>query len=188
MEIPLSTWALTLATSVFLASHLVGREGKVFAFDASTSTFKYLAQNLAGHQNIDAFHLAVSDKTGKKISFYEFPVLYSEFNSLNADQYESESWFKKIKPKKIEVDSVTMDDFITRFNCRPSLIKIDVEGGELEVLNGMFDSLQKIKPPIIMEFSSLNTKNKPHWQSYELLKNQDYNPYLINSEGGNYFL
>ncbi len=166
-----------------LASKIVGEKGKVYAFDASASTFQVLAKNLVGHKNIDAFHLAISDRSGKKLSFYEFPVLYSEFNSRFTSQYEGESWYKKIKPKKIVVNSVTLDHFLSRFRGKPHLIKLDLEGGELDALRGMTATLKTVRPQIVMEFSSQASKNDVHWKACELLQENYYHPHYISPKG-----
>ncbi|WP_457811050.1 FkbM family methyltransferase [Sinorhizobium meliloti] len=52
----------------------------------------------------------------------------------------------------LEVDVTTLDDAIARHGLRPpSLVKIDVEGAEIEVLRGMTETLRTHRPSIIYE-------------------------------------
>ena len=62
-----------------LAAKCIGTKGKILAFEPSKSTFELLQKNTAAHPNIRIFNNAVSDSS-EIISFYEFPVLYSEYN------------------------------------------------------------------------------------------------------------
>ena len=48
------------------------------------------------------------------------------------------------------VDRVVVDEGITRV----ALVKIDVEGGELDVLRGMTGTLRRHKPTLLVEFHS----------------------------------
>jgi FkbM family methyltransferase len=53
--------------------------------------------------------------------------------------------------KQEGVKSISLDKFITDTNIIPSLIKIDVEGAEFNVLNGAKELLSQYKPKIILE-------------------------------------
>ena len=53
------------------------------------------------------------------------------------------------------VVSVTLDELLQEF-AEPSLVKIDVEGAELEVLRGATTLLQRIRPTIVVEVSTEN--------------------------------
>jgi hypothetical protein len=52
----------------------------------------------------------------------------------------------------ISVTTVSVDDWVSRSGSRPpSVVKIDVEGAELDVLSGMTRTLREICPAIIYE-------------------------------------
>lgn len=165
-----------------LASKLVGLKGKVVAFEASPKTFNILNKNKLTTKNIEAHNLAISD-TDAELTFYEFPNLYAEYNSLDISQFENEQWFKKYKPEQINVKSVILDDFFHTKNMKPSIIKIDVEGAEFKVLNGTKHCLQNNSPIIVMEHLSDERGNKAHVQAGNLLKSFGYKTYLINNSG-----
>jgi FkbM family methyltransferase len=50
-----------------------------------------------------------------------------------------------------DVKTITIDKYVSDTNIIPSLIKIDVEGAELNVLQGSQNILEKYKPKIILE-------------------------------------
>ena len=77
-----------------LAAHLVGNSGKVYGIEPAKGTFEVLKENVSAKNNISIYHNAVSDKQ-EVVSFYEFPVLYSEYNAMNVDKFENESWMQK---------------------------------------------------------------------------------------------
>jgi FkbM family methyltransferase len=51
----------------------------------------------------------------------------------------------------IGVQAVTLDAFAAGFNPLPDVIKIDVEGGEAEVLQGARDAIRRHSPTLIIE-------------------------------------
>jgi len=165
-----------------LAAKLTGSSGKVFAFEAAKNTFGVLNRNAAGLQQVKAMHNAVSDSS-ETISFYEFPVLYSEYNSMNVGQFENEAWINKYKPAKTEVKAVRLDDFVKQQQVVPSFIKIDVEGAEDKVIAGGLETFGKHAPVIVMEFLSAERLNAPHQAAANLLKELGYKTYIINKEG-----
>ena len=55
-------------------------------------------------------------------------------------------------PGKIEVEAVTVDDLVAAGRLpRPSVVKIDVEGAEEDVLAGMAETLATVGPTLIVE-------------------------------------
>lgn len=166
-----------------LSAQIVGTEGKVYAFDASEASFSLLSHNTAQRENISVFHNAVGDQQGQELEFFEFPVFFSEFNTRFAEQYQNESWFQRIQPKAIKVKGVMIDHFVNLHNVQPDLIKVDVEGAEYEVLNGMPNILEKVSPTLVMEFSAEVSKNEAHWKAYQLLQSFQYKPFAILKDG-----
>lgn len=166
-----------------LGSVLVGNTGKVFSFEASEGTYEVLKKNCNAESQVKLHHNAVSDTQGV-LEFFEFPILYSEFNTLEIEQFEKSEWIKKYSPKKIQVKSVVMDELITRENINPKLIKIDVEGAEYKVINGMKESLKKLSPMVVLEFLSKSRGNEGHVKAAELLGSLGYKSYSIGKDGG----
>jgi FkbM family methyltransferase len=156
-----------------LASQLVGPGGRVVAFEASRNTYAVLAHNVRTQANIEAFHQALSDRS-ETISFFEFPVMYNEFNSMNVDQFRAEKWFAKYPPVKTEVAATTLDEAMIRLGATPACIKIDVEGAELKVIRGAARTLQAQRPLLVMEYLAPGRHNTAHHEAAALLREWGY--------------
>lgn len=165
-----------------LASKIVGEKGKVISFEASPSTFEVLQKNIGNWKNITAFNKAVSDSPSS-LTFYEFPALYSEYNTMDITQFEKEDWFGEFQPKAIEVGAVILGDSIKEQLVVPKIIKIDVEGAEFKVIKGLNEFLQRQSPAIVMEYLSDERGNIPHKETEKLLKQLKYRAYLITNSG-----
>lgn len=168
-----------------LAARLVGSGERVYGFEASPEMAGYYRDNSKQFPNIRANHLAVSNTNGF-IRFYEFPVLYSEYNSVDQAQYTSASWFRSMKPKEVEVACTTLDSFLQKEQVCPDIIKIDVEGAEQLVLEGSKELLSGCKPVVVLEFippSSGQWQDGSHGKALLFLFDAGYELYLINHKG-----
>jgi len=164
-----------------LASKLVENEGRVFSFEPS-NIFFLLKENAEGKENIRSFKKAITD-ANSEIEFYEFPELYSEFNTTNSDQFKKESWIKKYAPKQIKISSITLDLFIKEQNIHPSIIKIDVEGAELKALKGAETTLRQLSPIVVMEFLHHERSGDIYTQAHNLMIESGYASNVINGDG-----
>lgn len=112
-----------------LSSSIVGEKGKVFSFEASSSIFNKLQNNITLNKstNVYATSCAIGDEEGE-VEFYEADNSHLGISSL---RNLGEQTSQKIRVKMITIDS-RIDQFPTI-----DLIKIDVEGAEMKVLKGM---------------------------------------------------
>ena len=166
-----------------LASKLLGENGRVLSIEASKVTSEVLMENTKRHKNITTKHLACTD-TDQLISFYEFPVLYSEYNTLSPEQFEEADWIKTNPPKEIQVEGKRLDHLIEELHLHPRFIKIDVEGAELQVISGMEVLLQKESELyIVMEFLQDERGNAPHFAAAKRLASFDFLPFIIQTNG-----
>lgn len=165
-----------------LASRLVGPAGRVVAFEASRNTYAVLVENVRQQPNVTAYHLALSDQH-ETISFFEFPVLYNEFNSMDVDQFRNEKWFAKFPPQRIDVLATRLDDVVERDNLQPAIIKIDVEGAELKVIRGAAGTLRHQRPLVVMEYLAPDRHNTAHRQAAALLNELGYASYAPAPDG-----
>lgn len=164
-----------------LAAKLVGETGKVSAFEPTVNSFHLLQQNCDLHSNISIYQQAVSD-TQDSIHFYEFDNLHSEYNSSDVKQFEQEDWFKQSPPKKISVSCTTIDQ-ITASDFCPKIVKIDVEGGEYNVVKGALRFIENNVPFIAMEYLEPGRHNIEHQKAVTFLKEHGYKTYIIESSG-----
>jgi len=110
-----------------LLSRLVGPTGRVIAFEPDPHHFALLSKNCALNAcaNIEAHNLALGSASGRLALHKE--ILNSGNNFLGYGSIRSGS--------EVEVDVVSLDEFLPAL--RPDLVKIDVQGWEVEALRGM---------------------------------------------------
>lgn len=167
-----------------LASKIVGNQGRVFAYEGGKDTYQVLHKNLKSKENIKAYNKVVSNTQGE-VFFYQFPTAYSEYNSLDIEQYQDTDWIKSNPPKSTTMDSVRLSNELKGQNV--DIIKIDVEGGELGVLSGLEEYLENHSPIIIVEYLSANRNNKSHVLAAKDLTGIGYKSYVIDKNGNEIF-
>lgn len=165
-----------------LASNLVGNRGSVIAIEPTPTSFKVLSHNISYCENITAFACAISDNVDQSV-FYEFPNKYSEYNSFNVEQYASEEWYRKNRPKEMNVQCSTLDKMAEEDDLVPTMIKIDVEGAEDKVIKGGEKLFEIRSPIVIMEFLNKARGNSAHVEADAFLVEKGYSPHFISTEG-----
>jgi len=139
--------------TTLVAGRIVGEKGMVLAFEPTPRAFKSLEKNILLNRMhyVEAFNLACSESDSDVI-FYTSSIS-DEYNSLKPDAYS-------MSDASIKVKAVALGDFLLSKGVqRVHLMKIDVEGAELLVFNGMDAYISQHKPDIIIfEASGKNTK------------------------------
>lgn len=167
-----------LMTLVF--ANQLNNTGKVYTFEPEPSNFKKLTDNVALNKftNVLLNQLAVSDRS-LNLKFY--------LSTGNNSGVHSLIYNASLNSDYIEVPAIKMDEYVIEHNIgKVDLIKIDVEGAELDVLNGMQSLLKKDKPIIIMEVVSeyLKSRNSSAIQFKQMMKSQyGYEAYLPTING-----
>ncbi len=163
-----------------LGSKLVGKTGLVYSFEPSHSSLNLLKSNTSPQQNITVVPKAVGEKEGR-LTLHEFPILQSEFNTLEPAHFEDEEWFQKNNVTKYEVDVVSLDAFYSATKHFPQIIKVDVEGAEWLAVKGMKEILSSPTPPIlILEYV---TENQKFEDIFAFLQAFEMNAHLIKENG-----
>jgi FkbM family methyltransferase len=165
-----------------LASSLVTESGKVFCFEASPSTYHTLKKNTNFSKNINIYNYAVSDEKSDLL-FYEFPNLYSEYNSLDVQQFRNKVWYSEYKPQEVHVQGIVLDEFLYTENVHPCIIKIDVEGAEYKVVNGLKEYLISFSPIVVIEYLCTERCNDAHLKAEKLLNSLQYQSFRIDYNG-----
>ncbi len=165
-----------------IASELVGENGIVLSFEPTGKSYELLQENIAGLRNIITQQKAISNSL-EPIIFYEFPNLYSEYNTSDITQFESKKWINNFKPTKVEVETTTIDTITKDGKFNPQIIKIDVEGAEYNVISGGLTFFKNYKPIIVMEYLEPKRKNETHKKALDLLSSLGYNSYIIKNDG-----
>jgi FkbM family methyltransferase len=129
--------------SLMLAK-LVGRDGRVFAFEPDARNLRALQANaeLNGFKNLTPVPKAVSDACGT-VTFASFS--YSLVGHIARTTTPNDASLS-------EVEAITLDEFVYGQNQpRPDFLKIDVEGAEEQVLRGASRVLREAQPVILAE-------------------------------------
>jgi FkbM family methyltransferase len=118
-----------------LSSECIGRTGHVHAFEPLPENLAFLERHIKMNrrQNVSVHPLAVSSNS-EKLRFARTGSRFTGHIDCDGD---------------LEVNTVSLDEFV--FDARnqaPTLMKIDVEGGELNVLRGA-QRLLAVSPPVI---------------------------------------
>lgn len=120
-----------------LFSRFAGQEGRVHAFEASSTVFKRLSTicSLSGRKNIILNHRALADKE-EYVKLYVYDDDYSGWNSLARRPLHT--YGIQVDPIGTEeVLATTIDAYCEKNSIsRIDLLKIDVEGAEYQVLLG----------------------------------------------------
>lgn len=125
-------------TRVFLTA--VGSSGIIIAFEPSQKAFRFLNMNYENNTTISLVNKAVGAISGKG--------LFVEEEYLDRSHI---CFAKNISDNYYEVEITTLDHYFRREISKvPTLLKIDVEGYEYEVLAGSPILLSASSPPIIM--------------------------------------
>lgn len=165
-----------------LASVLTGDTGRIISFEPAAKSFALLQANTRNTPNITIQQQAVSDSDAP-VTFYQFPNLFSEYNSMDVAQFAQEDWFSAYRPEETTVAATTLDLLLQQAGFIPKIIKIDVEGGEHQVLRGGPKLLTDHSPVIAMEYLEAARHNENHQEAVNLLRQLGYQSYIITAAG-----
>jgi FkbM family methyltransferase len=165
-----------------IASELVGEKGKILSFEPTSKSYNLLMENIVNLNNAKAHQSAISNST-ESIIFYEFPNLYSEYNTSDITQFQNEKWYNNYIPNKVKVKSTTIDEITKDGLFNPQIIKIDVEGAEYNVISGGLTFFKNHSPYIVMEYLEAKRKNETHKKALDLLCGLGYKTYIIKKSG-----
>ena len=155
-------------------SELVGKNGRVFAFEPNPKNFSLLKKNVLvnNFKNIELVQKAVSDKEGK------IKLFLSDTNTGDNRIFDINDHMKTIY-----IESIKLDNFLKSELSKISFIKMDIQGAEVKALRGMLSLLDKNKPlKIISEFWPFGIKgagDKPE-EFLNMLVNLNFKMNRIN--------
>ena len=115
-------------------AQVIGPQGIVVAFEPNPRNHEIMLDTVAvnGSTNV----VAVKKAAGTGRERRQFLLSHSDSSLREPDSDDEET---------VEVDVVTIDDYVTRTGMKPHVIKIDVEGYELEVLAGASETLAQCR-------------------------------------------
>ena len=159
-----------------LASRRVGSNGRVLSFEPVPSMRGRITENLALNrvENVILHGVALSNAVGE-ITFYEGPQGHKGLSSMRPIEDASTT---------LRVPTIPLDDLA---GATPSvkLIKIDVEGAEQLVIEGMEKLLAQQHPYLIIEMTDQYLKAFGHSAEglSSILRRTGYNMHKITPDG-----
>ncbi len=144
-----------------------------FAFEPSPETRDFLERNISRNSltgSVVVVPQAVSEKSG-----------YETFFCCDDNAYSS---LKDTQRKKVisslQVPVTTIDEFVEAHSLyKISLIKIDVEGFEREVILGAINTLKTLKPDLFVEIYGGRNSNSDPEGTVRLICSLGYQAYVL---------
>lgn len=124
---------------------IIEGSGKIFSFEPSKNNLFYLKYHVKKNKlkNVQIIEKAVSSRN-EHSSLYE------------SDQPTGMSSLIPIEDKKItirsSVESITLDEFCDKNKIKPEIIKVDIEGSEIELLKGSRRIMKQLKPVFFLSY------------------------------------
>ncbi len=130
-----------------IAARLTGPDGKIIAFEPYELSRDILIHNVKANnfRNIKIERLAIAEEVG----FIDLKHT-AELARVSRAQYGDDF---------VTVECTTLDRYVNDKDVPPpDVIKIDIEGYEIEALEGMLSTLKVYKPVVIVEVHYLGEK------------------------------
>src|SRR3989338_5856384 len=157
-----------------IVANAVGISGKVFAFEPEPKNFELLKKNVEvnGYKNVVLIEKAISSKSGKSNLF---------INKENTGDHRI--FASNHQRSSIIVDSTTLDDFFKDKKKKIHLMKMDIQGAEMDALVGARNVLKKGEElKLITEFwpRGLQRSGKSAKKFLDLLQKNSFKIYGID--------
>ncbi len=141
---------------------------QVFSFEPNALCFEILKRRFLDDNRIRIYNLAISNFSGKSNLY-----LHKNSKGIFDSSYLESSSLKKLKDNVsknnyVEINVLNIDDLLSKFE-KIDLIKIDIEGGEYDIMPSLIQNRSKIKH-VLCELHG-----KPE-NVFELSKNQIFTP------------
>lgn len=129
-----------------IAAQVVGKNGQVFAFEPTLSTFKVLQKTIAINQ-LQSVVTTRPEAIGLQPGVIQFYISDNDGDNSNSIvKYKTD---RPIKP--VDIPMLNVDTFITNQQLtKVDFIKFDVEGAEFDAIRGAKNTLEKFKPVCIL--------------------------------------
>lgn len=138
---------------------------EVHLFEPQTGCFEYLKSLFRSDSNIHLHKYGISRKSGLGNLFYS-----SSNNQVSSLLDRDLTFSDLIFDGKETVNLISLDEFIERTGILPIVLKLDIEGSELDALMGTTTNLSRI-PIIQFEFGGANKDSRTFfidfWKFFE---------------------
>ncbi|WP_321507960.1 FkbM family methyltransferase [uncultured Methanoregula sp.] len=162
----------------------VGPNGKIYAFEPNPFNYEYLLQNLQlnNSMNVEPFQLAIG------ASSYNAKFVFRNDGTFGTGTLDKEIQQQIINEQNYSIVEVKVESIDNLFNnkklSKPDFVKIDVEGLEFDILQGMQMTLKEYKPNLFIEIhgANINDKMKNANEIISFLTGFNYSFYHIETQ------
>ena len=160
----------------------VGKTGKIYAFEPQSLLFDYLVKikKTMNWHNVTVEKIAISDTVGS-VNLYIASNKTGQVSSPSATIVEDNTLKSIVRTETVNTD--TLDNYCSKYDIKPSLLKIDVEGNELNVFKGALQTLKQYKPKIIVEIEAIHVGEERVLETFEFLKSIGYAGRIVHDDG-----
>ncbi len=140
-------------------SRVVGEDGKVYAVEPLAENLRYLLAHIQLNElrNVEVIAAALCEKSG--------------LENFSIDRERSQNRLVASGKSILRVPTLSLDDLIEGQGCAPpNLIKMDVEGAEVRILQGARTTLDRSRPILFIALHG-EEQRRACW---EILKDTDY--------------
>ena len=163
----------------FYTSLVSGYKKKVLSIEPNPYCFKKIEKN----KYIKKYKIGLGDKDDSRIL------------NINTHPFDSGSTFDKSKRKsfcKVKSKIITLDQFSKKHKLqKKTLIKIDCEGFENNVLKGGINYIKKYKPDFIIDIrgrSQFNTLMNNDYKILPIIKDPEHDTFILGKEMRSFYL
>lgn len=159
-----------IGQTALICAKSIGKTGKIIGFEPDTINFEKAQRNikLNSFSNITIHNLALGQRKE------EVPLKINSPQNRGGNRID-----RTLTDSKNIIQVDTLDNIVSKLNISAvDLIKIDVEGFELEVLNGAKETIDKFKPLMFIEMNDKNLKEQ-NVSAKELLSSLLHNNYSV---------
>lgn len=144
-----------MVTLLACSSKRVAGTISAHCFEPDPVAFRWLAKNAA----LNNFDIVLNDcAVGASLGEAELTIsTVSGWSTLAIEPSEGFTFLQKAGKRLVKV--VTLDDYCLQQDLIPSLIKIDVEGFETQVLQGACTLLKRTRPIIVIEMNPMRLES-----------------------------
>lgn len=136
---------------------------KIFCFEPFSESCDYLKRRFFNDSNINVVETALGIKDETK------PLYVSNFSNLNSLQRPNERAWGFADKKTVDVKIITLDQFCYENDIKHiDILKLDVQGSELDVLMGSKTLLEKGKISLVYVEWQVVPLYKNHHKYYEI--------------------
>jgi FkbM family methyltransferase len=133
---------------------------QVISFEPTSINFECLQENISTLNNIKTYKLGLGEVESTEI--ISLPAESNNCGAFSIIDFNNH-------PGDVLTETVTINT-LDSYNLKPDLIKIDVQGFDLNVLKGSINTINTYKPIIISEIENI----KKRYEFFDFFESVDY--------------